>query len=104
MSFPSARRAAAPRKMPVPRRAASGLWRDDAPPCSLGAIPPTASPTRPEAPMRTFPRLLPLLAAAALAACAEQGTLEPRREGVLAASTKAAAQITVMTRNMYVGA
>ncbi len=54
--------------------------------------------------MRNIPRLLPFLAAAALAACAEQGTLEPRREGVLAASTKAAAQITVMTRNMYVGA
>ncbi len=54
--------------------------------------------------MRTIPRLLPLLAAAALAACAEQGTLEPWREGVLAASTKAATPITVMTRNMYVGA
>jgi hypothetical protein len=54
--------------------------------------------------MRRLYHLLPFLAAAAAAACAEQGTLEPRREGVLAASTKAASQITVMSRNMYVGA
>ena len=54
--------------------------------------------------MKGLSRLLPFVAAVAAVACAEQGTLEPRREGVLAASTKAASQITVMTRNMYVGA
>ena len=54
--------------------------------------------------MRRVSRLLPFLLAAVAAACAESGTLEPRPDAILASSTRGARQITVMSRNMYVGA
>lgn len=54
--------------------------------------------------MRRLSRLLPFLLAAVAAACAESGTLEPRPDAILASSARGAKQITVMTRNMYIGA
>ena len=54
--------------------------------------------------MRYLNRLMLFVAAGALAACAEQGTLEPQPDASFAASGRGARQITVMTRNMYIGA
>lgn len=54
--------------------------------------------------MRYLNRLMLLVAAGALAACAEQGTLEPQPDASFSVSGRGARQITVMTRNMYIGA
>jgi len=54
--------------------------------------------------MRYLNSLMLFVAAGALAACAEQGTLEPQPDASFSVSGRGARQITVMTRNMYIGA
>jgi len=54
--------------------------------------------------MRYLNRLLLVAAAAALAACAAQETLEPQSAASFSAAGQGARHVTVMTRNMYIGA
>jgi endonuclease/exonuclease/phosphatase family metal-dependent hydrolase len=54
--------------------------------------------------MRYLNRLLLFVAATAFAACAEQGTLEPQPDASFSVSGRGARHVTVMTRNMYIGA
>jgi len=54
--------------------------------------------------MRHLNRLMLFVAAAALAACADQGPLEPQSDASFSVSGRGARHITVMTRNMYIGA
>jgi endonuclease/exonuclease/phosphatase family metal-dependent hydrolase len=55
--------------------------------------------------MRYLNRLMLFVAATAFAACAEQGTLEPQQpDASFSVSGRGARHVTVMTRNMYIGA
>ena len=54
--------------------------------------------------MRCLNRLMLFVAAGALAVCAKQGALEPQPGASFSVSGRGARQITVMTRNMYIGA
>ena len=55
--------------------------------------------------MRYLNRLLLFVVGTAFAACAEQGTLEPQQpDASFSVSGRGARHVTVMTRNMYIGA
>src|SRR5512143_2616919 len=62
------------------------------------------SATRCGGPMRPTYRLIPLLALAGLAACAERSTLDPQPDVAFGVRGNGAKQIAVMSRNMYIGA
>ena len=54
--------------------------------------------------MRYLSRLLLAVAATVLAACAEQGITEPQPDALSSSSVEGARHVTVMTRNLYIGA
>jgi hypothetical protein len=54
--------------------------------------------------MRHLARLFPFLAAAALAACADQNPVAPQPDADFSVSGRGAHPVTVMTRNLYIGA
>jgi hypothetical protein len=53
--------------------------------------------------MRHLARLLPLVAAAALAACADQNPVAPQPDAAFSVSGRGRHPVTVMTRNLYIG-
>ena len=54
--------------------------------------------------MRHLDRWMLFISVAALAACADEGVLEPQPDASFSVSGRGARHVTVMTRNMYIGA